>query len=488
MSYNPNNPNGSTTASNSSPVTIATDNNIAKETGGNLASIKADTDKIPSQGQALAAASTPVVLTAAQVTTLTPPTNTGYALDASLTTIDTDIKSNITLHSGSAVVGKVGIDQTTPGTTNLVALGANQSVNESQINGVVPLMGNGTTGTGSQRVTIASDNTAFSVNAIQSTPAAVTAGWPIVNGELADVTGTFTNATQTTSITTSGSLDGYESVTVSINGTYGTATAVFEGSDDSGTTWYALPLARNDSALVEYGYTTLTNTNRMWTGQITGLDQFRVRSTAVASGTANVRISTSSAPTSDSSVVQLGSALPAGSAVIGHVITDAGSVAVASGTTASGSSLSANPLTEGGLAKTANPTAVSDGQVVNALHDKLGKRVVVGSIRDLKANQVTTITSSTAETTIVTAVASTFLDMYGLIVTNTSATAVNVAIKDATSGTTRLNIAVPAGDTRGFMLPESGGIKQSAVNNNWTATSSGSVASLVITALTVQNL
>lgn len=46
-----------------------------------------------------------------------------------------------------------------------VSLAANQSVNEAQINGVTPLMGNGATGTGSQRVTIASDNTAFGVNA-----------------------------------------------------------------------------------------------------------------------------------------------------------------------------------------------------------------------------------------------------------------------------------------------------------------------------------
>lgn len=39
------------------------------------------------------------------------------------------------------------------------ALPANQSMNEAQINAVTPLMGNGVTGTGSQRVTIASDNT-----------------------------------------------------------------------------------------------------------------------------------------------------------------------------------------------------------------------------------------------------------------------------------------------------------------------------------------
>ncbi len=65
--------------------------------------------------------------------------------------------------AGTNVIGKVGIDQTTPGTTNLVALAANQSVNNAQINGVTPLMGNGVTGTGSQRVTIVSDNAPFSV-------------------------------------------------------------------------------------------------------------------------------------------------------------------------------------------------------------------------------------------------------------------------------------------------------------------------------------
>lgn len=41
----------------------------------------------------------------------------------------------------------------------LVTPDANSAVNVSQINGVTPLMGNGTTGTGSPRVTIASDNT-----------------------------------------------------------------------------------------------------------------------------------------------------------------------------------------------------------------------------------------------------------------------------------------------------------------------------------------
>jgi hypothetical protein len=46
---------------------------LALEAGGNLASIKAKTDNIPALGQALAASSTPVVLTAAQIIALTPP-------------------------------------------------------------------------------------------------------------------------------------------------------------------------------------------------------------------------------------------------------------------------------------------------------------------------------------------------------------------------------------------------------------------------------
>lgn len=62
---------------------------LALESGGHLASI--DT-KTPALGQALAAASTPVVLTAAQLTTLTPPAAiTGFALDTSVGTTNTDI-------------------------------------------------------------------------------------------------------------------------------------------------------------------------------------------------------------------------------------------------------------------------------------------------------------------------------------------------------------------------------------------------------------
>lgn len=169
------------------------------------------------------------------------------------------------------------------------------------------------------------------VSSNQGTPGSVNAGWPVIGGELTpDTTGTFTNATQTTNISASG-LDGYGTALVSINGTYGTATGVFELSDDGGTTWYSVQGSRINSCVVETGYTSLTNTNQVWTFPVSGADSFRVRSTAVASGTANLRISISSAvPPSSTSVcgtvtANLGGQYPSGATPV---------TATATGTTA----------------------------------------------------------------------------------------------------------------------------------------------------------
>lgn len=60
-------------------------------------------------------------------------------------------------------------------TPDSVALPANQSVNVSQINGVTPLMGAGNTGTGSQRVTVATDQAAIPLAGQGATGAAVPA-------------------------------------------------------------------------------------------------------------------------------------------------------------------------------------------------------------------------------------------------------------------------------------------------------------------------
>jgi hypothetical protein len=158
------------------------------------------------------------------------------------------------------------------------------------------------------------------------------------------------------------------------------------------------------------------------------------------------------------------------------------------GDVASGSSDSGNPLKIGGLAKTVNPTAVADGQRVNGTFDKQGKLIAVGAIRQLKGVQKTSITTTT-ETTVVTAGgANVFNDVYAIVVTNKSATAVFVDFKDATAGTTRLTLAAPASDTRGFTVPVDSAMVQAVAANNWTATVSSAVTSIEITMLYVANL
>lgn len=183
----------------------------------------------------------------------------------------------------------------------------------------------------------------------------------------------------------------------------------------------------------------------------------------------------------------------AGSATsVGCGIANAGTIRVAQatdcnvqvvGNVASDSVDSGNPVKIGAVARTSLITAVANADRVDLMSNRYGELTTIHAIREQRGNQVTTITTSVAETTIATAVVGNFIDIYGLIVTNTSPTAVNVAIKDATLGTTRLNIAVPANETRGFMLPASDGHKQATINNNWTATVSASVTSVIITAL-----
>lgn len=67
-------------------------------------------------------------------------------------------------------------------TPDSVALPANQSVNVAQINGVTPLMGAGNTGTGSPRVTVATDQAALPAQGHGATGAAVPAGATQIGG------------------------------------------------------------------------------------------------------------------------------------------------------------------------------------------------------------------------------------------------------------------------------------------------------------------
>lgn len=148
-----------------------------------------------------------------------------------------------------------------------------------------------------------------------------------------------------------------------------------------------------------------------------------------------------------------------------------------------------NPRKIGAQARTSWPAAVADADRANAICDKLGRLLVAGVPRELRGNQQTTITNSIAEITIVSAGAAGIKqDVYGLVIANISATAVNVIIRDSTGGPERFTFAIPAGNTAGFTLPAADGHEQQTAANNWTAQCSASVASVKITAMFVSML
>ena len=98
----------------------------ASQTTGNNSLSSLDT-KTPALGQALATASVPVILPSATITTLTPPAAiTGFATETTLTSLNGKVTAvntgavtiSAALPAGTALLGKTGIDQTTPGTTN----------------------------------------------------------------------------------------------------------------------------------------------------------------------------------------------------------------------------------------------------------------------------------------------------------------------------------------------------------------------------------
>ena len=138
------------------------------------------------------------------VTTAAPSYTTAQTSPLSLTTAGALREDQasiagtaIDVNSGNKSAGTqrivIATDQPNLTTPLNVALAANQSVNAAQINAVTPLMGNGTTGTGSLRVTIASDNSAVAGLGGGSVGSAVPA-----NAELAGVKTATANPTNAT--------------------------------------------------------------------------------------------------------------------------------------------------------------------------------------------------------------------------------------------------------------------------------------------------
>jgi len=205
--------------------------------------------------------------------------------------------------------------------------------------------------------------------------------------------------------------------------------------------------------------------------------------TQPVSGTVSANLNAGTNNIGDVDVLTL-PALVAGTANIGDV--DVLTLPGVAGDVAHDGVDSGNPVKTGGVARTTNPTAVADGDRVNRIHDDLGRQVVVlNHVRDLVTDNTITL-STTTETTLLAQVASTFLDLTLLVITNTSATAVRVDIRDTTTGTVRISVGIAANG--GAVIPFAVPRPQATVNTNWTAQLSAAVTDVRVYAQAVKNI
>lgn len=155
-------PTGASTSANQSTANTSLAN-IDTDTTAIQTSVELIDDIIVAQGTALG--TTKVGLLAGSVTTAAPTFTTGQINQLSLTTSGA-LRVDLGATSANATAVKVDGSAVTQPVSGTVSITANSAVNVAQINGVTPLMGAGNTGTGSPRVTIATDQAA-----VATTPA-----------------------------------------------------------------------------------------------------------------------------------------------------------------------------------------------------------------------------------------------------------------------------------------------------------------------------
>lgn len=153
----------------------------AKQDTGNTSLASID-GKIPALGQALAAASVPVVLTAAQLTTLTPLSTVAATQSGSWS-----VSIGATLPAGTNAIGKlaanagvtIGAVEIASAQTLATVTTVSTVTNLSQMGGAAIAMGTGARSSGTQRVTIATDDVV---------PASQSGTWTVQPGNTANST------------------------------------------------------------------------------------------------------------------------------------------------------------------------------------------------------------------------------------------------------------------------------------------------------------
>jgi hypothetical protein len=445
-------------------VAIASNNTAFAVTTGGLTDTQLRATPVPVSGTVttggltdtqLRASAVPVSLTSTTVTgnvTVVQGTGTNLhtVVDSGHVIIDsgstTAVTGNVTVVQGTAtslnaaVVG-TGTAGTAAGgvltvqgvasmtkllvTPDSVALPANQSVNVSQINAVTPLMGNGPTGTGSQRVTIASDNTPFHV--INDASSAVI-------GHVITDTGSTTAVTQATAANLNAAVVG--------TGTAGSAAGgvlTIQGvasmtkllvTPDS----VALPANQSVNVAQMNGVTVTMGTGNSGTGVqrvVLATDQPQLTNKLLVTPDANSAINL--AQVNGTTTVNGGSA--------------AGILAVG-GPNATNVAITGNPTNLGAQAVSSENAAVTTARQVQLVADLVGKLIVLpyANPENFVSGAITSAMTGTTTTSLLAAPASGLRNYITQITVSNGSTTVStdILIQDGSGGTTLYVVPAPA--------------------------------------------
>lgn len=142
----------------------------------------------------------------------------------------------------------------------------------------------------------------------QGPAAAITGGWPVIDGAGTDTTGTLTSGSGTVNAT----IDGYASVKVQFKGTYAGFTFTTNVSSDGGTTFVPIQCALIDGSQFGSSFTLTANqSTELACGHQSGDDTFQISAASgPATGTANIDISPSAFPSGDGQTIAIGKILP----------------------------------------------------------------------------------------------------------------------------------------------------------------------------------
>lgn len=163
--------------------------------------------------------------------------------------------------------------------------------------------------------------------------------------------------------------------------------------------------------------------------------------------------------------VKITTSLPIGGNVIGAVTGSGNFTSV--GSQAAGATITGNPVNVSRRAATANPTAVTNGQAVYPMADKLGRQVMVnGHVRDMCDSQATALTATSPATVVTAGGANVFTDLTAMTLIKSGAALVTATLSDGTKSYVYPLAANGGGVAKTWHTPR----KATTANTAWTVT------------------